>query len=136
MPDDRAPLEVETALYRITQEALHNVVKHAEANAVTIKLAGSAEDGLRLTVQDDGTGFDPAGHPGRSPGHRGHARASQPDRRHHRCRERGRVRDAHRGAGARGAPPGQRLGWDPVGDTGRCPGPRVCGTSRRKPYVR
>ena len=78
MPDDRAPLEVETALYRITQEALHNVVKHAEANAVTITLAGSADDGLRLTVQDDGTGFDPSVVPA---GHLGiagmRARASQ-----------------------------------------------------------
>ena len=68
VPDDRAPLEVETALYRITQEALHNVVKHADANAVTILLTGSADTGLRLSVRDDGTGFDPlvipAGHLG------------------------------------------------------------------------
>ena len=78
VPDDRAPLEVETALYRITQEALHNVVKHAEANDVAIRLAGQSEDGLRLTVQDDGTGFDPAVIPA---GHLGlagmRARASQ-----------------------------------------------------------
>jgi PAS domain S-box-containing protein len=66
--DDRAPIEVETALYRIAQEALHNVVKHAEARNVTITLSGSRTDGFRLMVQDDGKGFDPsvipAGHVG------------------------------------------------------------------------
>ncbi len=42
VPDHRAPLDVETALYRITQEALHNVVKHADANTVSIRLVGVA----------------------------------------------------------------------------------------------
>jgi PAS domain S-box-containing protein len=66
--DDRAPLDVETALYRIAQEALHNVVKHAEARNVSIALSGSRDDGFRLAIQDDGRGFDPsvipAGHVG------------------------------------------------------------------------
>ncbi len=60
MTGDRAPLEIETALYRIAQEALHNVVKHADANTVSIRLAGSPTDGVRLSVEDDGNGFDPA----------------------------------------------------------------------------
>ncbi len=66
--EDRAPLDVETALYRIAQEALHNVVKHADARNVRIGLAGSLAAGFRLSVQDDGRGFDPtvvpAGHVG------------------------------------------------------------------------
>ena len=68
MDDDRAPNDVETALYRIAQEALHNVVKHAEARNVAITLSGSRDEGFRLAVQDDGKGFDPtvipAGHVG------------------------------------------------------------------------
>jgi len=66
--DDRAPNDVETALYRIAQEALHNVVKHAEARNVAITLSGSRDEGFRLAIQDDGKGFDPsvipAGHVG------------------------------------------------------------------------
>ncbi len=58
--DDRAPLDVETALYRIAQEALHNVVKHAEARNVSITLGGSRSEGFRLAVEDDGRGFDPS----------------------------------------------------------------------------
>jgi signal transduction histidine kinase len=51
------PGHVEVALYRIAQEALQNVVKHAEATAVLIRLA-AADDGVRLVVSDDGQGFD------------------------------------------------------------------------------
>jgi len=47
------------ALYRITQEALGNVAKHAKAKAVEVRLA--RDDGkVRLTVSDDGVGFNPA----------------------------------------------------------------------------
>ncbi len=50
--------EREEALYRIAQEALHNIVKHARARQVTVRLAES--DGIsQLTIQDDGIGFDP-----------------------------------------------------------------------------
>ncbi|HTJ77237.1 MAG TPA: sensor histidine kinase [Acidimicrobiales bacterium] len=55
------PPHVEVALYRIAQEALQNVVKHAEASAVAVQLR--AMDGeVRLVVSDDGRGFeeDPA----------------------------------------------------------------------------
>ena len=51
------PAHVEVALYRIAQEALQNVVKHAEATTVLIRLAAS-DEGVRLAVTDDGHGFD------------------------------------------------------------------------------
>jgi signal transduction histidine kinase len=54
--DDRLPPEVETALYRITQEALTNVVKHADANRVSIVL--TRRDGsVSAVIEDDGRGF-------------------------------------------------------------------------------
>jgi signal transduction histidine kinase len=57
--EERLPNEVETTLYRIVQEALTNVVKHAEATRVSILLVrrnGSAT----AVIEDDGRGFDPA----------------------------------------------------------------------------
>jgi signal transduction histidine kinase len=61
------PLPVKEALYRITQEALHNTVKHAQASAVRVLLRGEA-DGIVVEVHDDGAGFDPTGD---FPGHLG-----------------------------------------------------------------
>jgi PAS domain S-box-containing protein len=55
---ERPPLDIEEALYRIAQEALHNVVKHANARSVRIAL-GRDRNRIRLSVEDDGTGFDP-----------------------------------------------------------------------------
>jgi signal transduction histidine kinase len=46
-----------TALFRILQEALTNVARHAEATEVVVRLAGEA-DGVRLEVRDNGKGFD------------------------------------------------------------------------------
>jgi two-component system, NarL family, sensor histidine kinase DevS len=57
--DGRLPAEAETALYRIAQEAFTNVVKHADASRVTLRLS-RRDDAVMLVVQDDGTGFDPA----------------------------------------------------------------------------
>ena len=55
----RPPALVETALFRIAQEALTNVGRHAHATHVVVKL--EATDTLvRLAVVDDGVGFDPA----------------------------------------------------------------------------
>lgn len=48
---------VETILYRVAQEALTNIAKHAEAKHVTVRLAES-EGELTLEVSDDGLGFD------------------------------------------------------------------------------
>ncbi len=55
----RLPAETETVLYRIAQEALNNVAKHARATAVQIVLERQ-DDHVSLTVQDNGIGFDPA----------------------------------------------------------------------------
>jgi signal transduction histidine kinase len=51
------PAHVEVALYRIAQEALQNVVKHAEASSVVVRLRRDGR-GVRLLVSDDGKGFD------------------------------------------------------------------------------
>lgn len=45
------------ALYRIAQEAIHNVVKHAQASTITLRLACDGRD-VVLEVRDDGKGFD------------------------------------------------------------------------------
>ena len=57
--DEQLSPEVATALYRIVQEALTNVVKHAQADAVSILL--TRKNGrVGLVIEDDGRGFDPA----------------------------------------------------------------------------
>jgi signal transduction histidine kinase len=56
---ERLPARVETALYRITQEALTNVVKHADAKTVRITFARH-ERSVVLTIEDDGCGFSRA----------------------------------------------------------------------------
>ena len=60
--EERLPLAAEEALYRIAQEALHNVVKHAAAKQVRVEFR-KHDGGIRLRVEDDGKGFDPAGVP-------------------------------------------------------------------------
>lgn len=60
LPDDGAsyPAEVEHSLYRITEEALHNIAQHANAKRVSIRLAERTKR-LDLEIRDDGTGFNP-----------------------------------------------------------------------------
>ncbi|MDP2639252.1 MAG: PAS domain S-box protein [Betaproteobacteria bacterium] len=53
----RLPSLVETAMYRISQEALNNIVKHAQAKNVEISLH-AAPDRIVLEIADDGVGFD------------------------------------------------------------------------------
>jgi PAS domain S-box-containing protein len=52
------PFETKEALYRIAQEAVNNLVKHARATQVSIRLDG-CEGEIILEVRDDGLGFDP-----------------------------------------------------------------------------
>jgi signal transduction histidine kinase len=56
--EERLPLEVETALYRIVQESLTNIVKHALAENVSIVLARKP-GAVVAVIEDDGKGFDP-----------------------------------------------------------------------------
>jgi signal transduction histidine kinase len=59
VPEQRLPKRVETTLYHIAKEALHNVVKHAQATAVGIGFQRTA-DSIRCCIRDNGRGFDPA----------------------------------------------------------------------------
>lgn len=52
------PMHLQTALLRVAQGAMANVIQHARATTATITIAID-EDQLQLTVADDGTGFDP-----------------------------------------------------------------------------
>lgn len=61
---ERLPPAVETALYRIIQEGLTNVARHAQARTVSVVL--ERRNGLvRVIVEDDGRGFDPGASTGR-----------------------------------------------------------------------
>jgi len=55
---ERLPPEVETAIYRIVQESLTNVVKHSHAQRVSVLLT-RANGRIKAVIEDDGTGFDP-----------------------------------------------------------------------------
>lgn len=57
--DRRLDQQVETGLYRVTQEAVNNVMKHARASHLTIQLLKDVE-GISLSIEDNGCGFDPA----------------------------------------------------------------------------
>jgi len=55
--DDRFPADLETACFRIVQEGVTNVVRHARAKHVSIRLERTGSD-LILLIADDGAGFD------------------------------------------------------------------------------
>jgi signal transduction histidine kinase len=59
VPEQRLPRRVETTLYQIAKEALHNVVKHAQASAVWIRFQRTAGS-IECSIRDNGRGFDPA----------------------------------------------------------------------------
>jgi two-component system, NarL family, sensor histidine kinase DevS len=59
LPPGRLQPEIETALYRIVQESLTNIVKHARASSVSI-VVGRKDGAVTVVVEDDGVGFDPA----------------------------------------------------------------------------
>ena len=56
---DRLPPEIETVLFRISQEALTNVLRHAKAGNVRLRLSRN-ENTVEAEIQDDGIGFDPS----------------------------------------------------------------------------
>ena len=53
------PEDLETLAYRVVQEALSNVGKHADASAVSVQVEVDASQ-LRIEIEDDGVGFDSA----------------------------------------------------------------------------
>ena len=53
----RLPIDIEQELYRIAQEALNNIMKHAQAEHVTLKVQFDAKN-VCLQIHDDGVGFD------------------------------------------------------------------------------
>jgi signal transduction histidine kinase len=55
--DVRLPPQVETTVYRVVQEALANVRRHAHAHRVVLNIRRD-EDGLRVSIADDGRGFE------------------------------------------------------------------------------
>jgi PAS domain S-box-containing protein len=55
--NDRFSPKTETNLYRIVQEALNNIIKHAAAKTIFIQMIKS-DDNLSITIEDDGIGFD------------------------------------------------------------------------------
>lgn len=57
MPERRLPQDVEIALFRIAQEALTNISKHAHATGVTITLTASGKS-VQMKIEDNGQGFD------------------------------------------------------------------------------
>jgi signal transduction histidine kinase len=59
--EDRLPAAKEQELYRVAQEALNNVLKHAHAGRVALRLT-VADGGATLEVADDGVGFEPTFH--------------------------------------------------------------------------
>ena len=55
--DDRFPAELETACFRIVQEGVTNVIRHAHANRISVRLERTGAD-LMLVISDDGSGFN------------------------------------------------------------------------------
>ena len=56
---DSLPDAIRTCIYRVAQEALHNVSRHSKATSAVVGVK-QTDKALELTVEDDGTGFDPA----------------------------------------------------------------------------
>jgi signal transduction histidine kinase len=65
------PEEMAVAAFRITQEAVTNMLRHAQAKNLLVRIQ-RRPDGLALSISDDGLGFSPAANPGQQ-GQRGMA---------------------------------------------------------------
>jgi len=59
-PESRLPAPYEWLLYRVVQEAMSNCARHAQAQHLALDLARDSDGGVRLSVHDDGVGFDVA----------------------------------------------------------------------------
>jgi two-component system sensor histidine kinase UhpB len=70
MKDARLPIEIEIALFRIAQEALNNVAKHANATQIDIELFEEVNYTM-MAITDNGNGFDPKIHGSRTSQHWG-----------------------------------------------------------------
>ena len=55
--DDRFPAALETACFRIVQEGITNIIRHARARRISVRLERAGDD-LMLVISDDGVGFD------------------------------------------------------------------------------
>lgn len=55
---DRLEAYIETTIFRVAQEALANIIQHAQASNIRLTLA-TQEAGIELTIEDDGQGFEP-----------------------------------------------------------------------------
>src|SRR3990170_951295 len=55
--EQRLPAQIETALFRVVQEALNNVARHAEAKNAEVTISTQA-DSVVVEIADDGKGFD------------------------------------------------------------------------------
>lgn len=59
--DDRLPVTLETSMYRMTQEGLTNIARHAQAKQASV-LIEQRKGTIRIIIEDDGIGFDHAAH--------------------------------------------------------------------------
>ncbi len=57
--EPRLSKTIETEVYRVTQEALNNILKHAQATLVVVKIRSDLNH-FNITIQDNGKGFDPS----------------------------------------------------------------------------
>jgi signal transduction histidine kinase len=60
LPDNHLSPEIETACFRIVQEAVTNIIRHARAQNVWVEFQQMPGHRVCLTVKDDGSGFDPS----------------------------------------------------------------------------
>lgn len=56
---DNLPFDVEQCIFRVVQEALTNIIRHADARSIRLSIVRK-DQGLLLTIEDDGCGFDPS----------------------------------------------------------------------------
>jgi len=54
---DNIPFKVQLSLYRMAQESISNIIKHAQANNVIVQIS-QHQNTINLTIEDDGIGFD------------------------------------------------------------------------------